>query len=242
MKEMLEEERRRPGEVLDHAFIERHTSGFHEFRAALDEVPWAEIVNESALSREQIRAAAEIAIRARRIICCWAMGLTQHQNAVANIQEVVNFLLLRGNLDRPGAGACPVCGHRNVQGDRTMGICEKMPASFLDRLGDEFRFSPPRDHGLDTVNTIRAMHEGRIDVFVSLGGNFLSATPDTDLTAEVLRRCRLRGQISTKLNRSHLVTGRKALMRDYRNAGWNTKVRFAAQDRNPLVTFLISDE
>ena len=212
MKHMLEEETRRPGQVLDHAFIEQHTSGFQEIQEALAQVSWSEIVEQSALSREQIGQAAEIAIQAKSIICCWAMGLTQHKNAVANIQEIVNFLMLRGNLGRPGAGVCPVRGHSNVQGDRTMGIFEKMPDSFLDRLGAEFDFAPPRRHGLDTVDTIRAMHDGSIDVFVSMGGNFLSAAPDTEFTAIALSKCRLTVQISTKLNRSHLITGRQALI------------------------------
>jgi molybdopterin-dependent oxidoreductase alpha subunit len=212
MKHMFEEEQRRPGEVLDRAFIEQHTSGFREFYAALKLVSWDDIVEQSALSREQIGQAAEIAIQAKSVICCWAMGLTQHKNAVGNIQEIVNFLMLRGNLGRPGAGACPVRGHSNVQGDRTMGIFEKMPDEFLNRLGDEFSFSPPREYGLDTVETIRAMHTGLIDVFVSMGGNFLSATPDTDFTAAALRKCRLTVQISTKLNRSHLITGQQALI------------------------------
>ena len=160
MKHMFEEEQRRPGEVLDRPFIERHTSGFREFHAALKQVSWDDIVEQSGLSREQIGQAAEIAIQAKSVICCWAMGLTQHKNAVDNIQEIVNFLMLRGNLGRPGAGACPVRGHSNVQGDRTMGIFEKMPDEFLNRLGDEFAFSPPREYGLDTVETIRAMHAG----------------------------------------------------------------------------------
>ena len=212
MKELFEEEARRPGEVLDHAFIAEHTSGFEAFRAALERVSWEAIMAGSGLSRPQIRAAADTAMSARRIIVCWAMGLTQHKNAVANIQEIVNFLLLTGNLGKPGAGACPVRGHSNVQGDRTMGIGEKMPGEFLDRLGREFGFDPPRHHGLDTVATIRAMHEGRIGVFVSMGGNFLSATPDTALVTEALARCGLTVQISTKLNRSHLITGKQALI------------------------------
>jgi len=212
MKEMLEEEQRRPGLVLDHEFIKEHTRGFEEFRAALAQVAWPDICEQSGLERSQIRAAAEIAMGAERLICCWAMGLTQHRNAVSNIQEIVNFLMLRGNLGRSGAGACPVRGHSNVQGDRTMGIFEKMPDWFLDNLGREFDFSPPRAHGLDTVDAIRAMHDGRIKVFVSMGGNFLSATPDTRLTAEALGRCGLTVQISTKMNRSHLITGRQALI------------------------------
>jgi molybdopterin-dependent oxidoreductase alpha subunit len=148
----------------------------------------------------------------KRMICCWAMGLTQHRNAVDTIQEVANLLLLGGHLGREGAGACPVRGHSNVQGDRTMGVWEKMPDVFLDRLGAEFGFAPPRHHGADTVESIKQMHDGRIRVFFAMGGNFLSATPDTTYTAEALRNCRLTAQVSTKLNRAHLVTGRRALI------------------------------
>jgi molybdopterin-dependent oxidoreductase alpha subunit len=212
MKEMLAEERSRPGNVLDHEFIDHYTEGFDQFQHALDRVEWSEILAGSGLTREQIRSAADVAMRANRTICCWAMGITQHRNGVANVQEIVNFLLLRGNLGKLGAGACPVRGHSNVQGDRTMGISERMPDWFLDKLGKEFRFEPPRRHGANTVQTIRAMHEGRIQVFVSMGGNFLSAAPDTEYTAAALRRCSLTVQVSTKLNRSHLVTGRTALI------------------------------
>lgn len=212
MKEILEEEGRRPGEVLDHEFIRAQTSGFDAFERALRDVSWEEIVRESGLPRERIRRAATIAIESDRTIVCWAMGLTQHRNAVGTIQEIVNFLLLRGNIGRPGAGACPVRGHSNVQGDRTMGIWERPKDSFLDALRSEFRFEPPRHHGYDTVESIKAMHDGRAHVFFALGGNFLSATPDTDFTAEALRRCRLTAHVSTKLNRSHLVTGRQALI------------------------------
>jgi molybdopterin-dependent oxidoreductase alpha subunit len=140
------------------------------------------------------------------------MGLTQHHNAVANIQEVVNLMLLRGQIGKPGAGLCPVRGHSNVQGDRTMGIWERPAAGFLDRLGAEFRFEPPRNHGFDTVRSIQAMHDGQAKVFFALGGNFLSATPDTGFTAAALRRCRLTAHVSTKLNRSHLITGECALI------------------------------
>jgi molybdopterin-dependent oxidoreductase alpha subunit len=191
MKEMLEDEARRPGTVLDHGFIEQHTTGFAAFAAHLAACPWEEIVSACGIERPLIRQAAEVAMRSSRTIVCWAMGLTQHVNAVANVQEIVNFLLLRGNLGRPGAGACPVRGHSNVQGDRTMGIWERMPADFLDRLGAEFDFAPPRRHGLDTVDAIRAMLDCRAKVFFALGGNFLSAAPDTERTAEALRKCRL---------------------------------------------------
>ncbi len=166
----------------------------------------------SGLTREQIREAAEIAMASKRIICCWAMGLTQHKNAVATIQEIMNFLLLGGNIGRPGAGPCPVRGHSNVQGDRTMGIWERMNDGFLDKLGKEFNFAPPREHGTDTVETIKQMHDGKIRVFVAMGGNFLAATPDTEYTAKALQRCRLTAHVSIKLNRSHLITGDIALI------------------------------
>lgn len=212
MKEMLEEEARRPGLVLDHQFINEQTEGFDEFARALGDAGWEEIVEQSGISREQMRAAAAIMINSRRTICCWAMGLTQHKNAVANIQEIVNLLLLRGQVGKPGAGLCPVRGHSNVQGDRTMGIWERPTESFLNSLAAEFDFEPPRRHGLDTVESIKAMHAGQAKIFFALGGNFLSATPDTEYTARALRRCRLTAQVSTKLNRSHLVTGEQALI------------------------------
>ncbi|AUX38448.1 MULTISPECIES: FdhF/YdeP family oxidoreductase [Sorangium] len=212
IKEMLEEEERRPGAVLDRAFIERHTHGFEAFAAAVRAAPWDDIVEQSGIPRDRIRAAAEVAMRSERTIACWAMGITQHQNGVANVQQVMNFLLLRGNVGRPGAGPCPVRGHSNVQGDRTMGIWERPPAELLDRLEENFGFSPPRRHGLDTVAAIAAMAEGRARVFFALGGNFLSATPDTAFTARALARCDLTAHVSTKLNRAHLVTGRRALI------------------------------
>jgi len=212
MKEMIEREDARPGSVLDQDFIRDHTCGAAELIAHLRRARWERITSESGISRDQIRAAADIAQASRATIACWAMGLTQHRNSVATIQEVMNFLLLRGNIGRPGAGPCPVRGHSNVQGDRTMGIYEKPSIEFLNRLASEFRFEPPREPGADVVDSIRAMHEGRIRVFFALGGNFLSATPDTEFTAEALRRCSLTAQVSTKLNRSHLVTGRAALI------------------------------
>ncbi len=160
----------------------------------------------------KIEDATRIFIESERVIFCWAMGLTQHKNAVANIQEIVNLMLLRGQLGKPGAGLCPVRGHSNVQGDRTMGIWEQPSEDFLDKLGAEFNFNPPRRHGYDTVHAIQAMHEAPAKVFFALGGNFLSATPDTEYTAEALRRCRVTAHVSTKLNRAHLITGNQALI------------------------------
>jgi molybdopterin-dependent oxidoreductase alpha subunit len=151
-------------------------------------------------------------VAAKSVIVCWAMGITQHRNAVATIREIVNFLLLRGNIGRPGAGPSPIRGHSNVQGDRTMGIWEKMPDSFLDRLRDEFSFEPPREPGFDTVETIRALRDGRIDVFFALGGNFVAATPDTAVTEGAMANCALSVHVATKLNRSHLVHGEEALL------------------------------
>ncbi|HYO90207.1 MAG TPA: FdhF/YdeP family oxidoreductase, partial [Pyrinomonadaceae bacterium] len=212
MKEVLEEEARRPGEVLDRKFIEERTAGFEEFERALKDADWGELVEQSGISREEMRRAAEVFISSERTIVCWAMGLTQHKNAVANIQEIVNLLLLRGQIGKPGAGACPVRGHSNVQGDRTMGIWERPTEQFLNSIAKEFDFEPPRKHGLDTVESIKAMHERRAGVFIAMGGNFLSATPDTEYTADALRRCRLTAHVSTKLNRAHLITGEQALI------------------------------
>ena len=211
-KAVFEAEQRRPGVVLDHAFIRDYTSGFAEFVAAINNTSWAEIVEQSGISREQIEAAAQIFIESERTIFCWAMGLTQHKNAVANIQEIVNLMLCRGQLGKPGAGLCPVRGHSNVQGDRTMGIWERPTDAFLEKLGSEFSFEPPRRHGYDTVKAIEAMHAKNARVFFALGGNFLSATPDTEFTAAALRRCRLTAHVSTKLNRAHLITGEQALI------------------------------
>ncbi|MBA2585487.1 MAG: FdhF/YdeP family oxidoreductase [Chthoniobacterales bacterium] len=212
MKEMLAEEEKNPGQIFDHEFLRDHTAGFEEFIADLRAASWDDILISSGLSRAQIRAAAEIAMRSKRIICCWAMGLTQHKNAVATIQEVMNFLFLGGHIGRSGAGPCPVRGHSNVQGDRTMGIWERMNDSFIDKLGREFQFQPPREHGADTVETIKQMHAGRIRAFVAMGGNFLLAAPDTEFTATALAKCRMTVHVAIKLNRSHLITGEIGLI------------------------------
>src|SRR6185503_15606711 len=199
-------------QALDFDFISTHTTGFDEFVSALESVSWDDIVEQSGVAKPQIESAAQIFVESKRTIFCWAMGLTQHRNAVANIQEIVNLMLLRGQVGQPGAGLCPVRGHSNVQGDRTMGIWERPTEAFLDRLGETFDFEPPRNHGFDTVRAIQAMHDGQGKVFFALGGNFLSATPDTDFTTAALRRCRLTAHVSTKLNRSHLITGDRALI------------------------------
>jgi len=212
MKAVLAREEGQPGKVLDHDFLAGYTTGFDEFASALRAAPWTGVVEQSGVSKEEIEKAAQIFVESERTIFCWAMGLTQHRNAVANIQEIVNLMLLRGQIGKPGAGLCPVRGHSNVQGDRTVGIVERPAAAFLDKLGAEFDFNPPRNHGFDTVKAIQAMYDGQGKVFFALGGNFLSATPDTEFTAEALRRCRLTAHVSTKLNRSHLITGDRALI------------------------------
>jgi molybdopterin-dependent oxidoreductase alpha subunit len=212
MKAMLEEEARSPGRVVDRAFVDEHTEGYEDLVRALGARTWSELEASSGVQEDAMRAAANVATQSRATIVTWAMGLTQHVNAVDNVQTITNFLLLRGEIGKPGGGACPVRGHSNVQGDRTMGIWEKMPDPWLDRLGREFAFDPPRAHGLDTVGAIHAMLDGRARIFFAMGGNFLSAAPDTERTAEALRRCRLTAHVSTKLHRGHLVTGDLALI------------------------------
>ena len=175
-------------------------------------MPWTAIVDGSGVDEATIRRVAERYIAAKSAIACWAMGLTQHKHAVVTIQEIVNVMLLRGNIGRPGAGLCPVRGHSNVQGDRTMGIDHAPRAAFLDALGAAFGFEPPRAHGLDTVASIQAMERRDVQVFVALGGNFVSATPDTDRTARALESCRMTASVSTKVNRTHLHPGRRALI------------------------------
>lgn len=212
LKNLLEREAANPGSIADRKFIEEHTDGFDALAADLAAQSWDEILEISGLTRGQIEEAVEIAANSKRMICCWAMGLTQHKNAVATIQYVVNLLLLGGHIGREGAGVCPVRGHSNVQGDRTMGIYEKPSAAFLDSLQLAGGFDPPREHGYDTVEAIEAMHQGKASVFFAMGGNFLSATPDTEFTAEALRRCSLTVHVSTKLHRGHLITGRRGLI------------------------------
>ncbi|MBB3176631.1 FdhF/YdeP family oxidoreductase [Variovorax sp. Sphag1AA] len=198
--------------VLDHAFIAEHTTGFDAVAADLRAESWSLLEHESGLTEAQIRAAADVYRNAKSAIVCWGMGITQHVHAVATIQMLVNLLLMRGNIGREGAGPCPVRGHSNVQGDRTMGIWEKPPAALLDRLGAVFGFEPPRNNGFDTVESIRAMLSGKGKVFFALGGNFAAATPDTPTTWKALQKCDLTVHVTTKLNRSHVVHGREALI------------------------------
>jgi len=211
-KFVLEAEAANPGNVLDHEFIHDHTEGFEAFAEVVRKADWGVIEAQSGLTREQLREAAELYVKSNCVIACWAMGLTQHKHAVATIRYVVNLLLMRGNLGKPGAGACPVRGHSNVQGDRTMGIFERPSEAFLDSIKRVFNFEPPRHHGHDVVAAIDAMANGTAKVFIGLGGNFASATPDTELCEAALARCSLTVHISTKLNRSHLVTGKDALI------------------------------
>jgi molybdopterin-dependent oxidoreductase alpha subunit len=211
-KALLEREDAQPGTVLDRDFIERYCDGFEAAATHWRALDWSDVEEQSGLRRKFIEDFASEVVAAESVIVCWAMGLTQHRNAVATIREIVNFLLLRGNIGRPGAGAAPIRGHSNVQGDRTVGIWEKMPDSFLDKLRDEFGFDPPRAHGWDTVDSIRAMRDGKVDVFMALGGNFAAATPDTEVTAAALANCALTINVATKLNRTHLLHGRESLL------------------------------
>ncbi|MEN1940539.1 FdhF/YdeP family oxidoreductase [Luteimonas sp. MJ246] len=198
--------------LLDEAFIAAHTVDFDAFAADVLAESWDTITAESGLDEAQLRQAGEIYLQSDRVIACWGMGITQHRHSVATIHMIANLMLLRGNIGRPGAGLCPVRGHSNVQGDRTMMIWEKPPADFLDRLRDVFGFEPPRGAGHDTVGAIEAMVDGRAKVFFAMGGNFALATPDTEATARGLRGCALTVNVTTKLNRSHLVHGREALI------------------------------
>lgn len=200
------------GDIIDLTFIAKHTEGFGAWREHLLALPWPVLVERAGVDEATIRRIADLYVRANAAIACWAMGLTQHKHAVATIQEIVNLMLLRGNIGRPGAGLCPVRGHSNVQGDRTMGIYHLPRPAFLDALAAAFDFSPPRTPGLDTVATIRALERGDVGAFVALGGNFLSAAPDTGRTARGLERCAMTASISTKLNRTHLYPGRRALI------------------------------
>ncbi|MFE1789255.1 FdhF/YdeP family oxidoreductase [Streptomyces sp. NPDC059525] len=198
--------------ALDEDFIREHTHGYDEFAAAAKEADWDETLKATGLTRPEIERALAMILASKRTIACWAMGLTQHKHAVATIREVVNLLLLRGDIGRPGAGVCPVRGHSNVQGDRTMGIFERPAPAFLDALDREFSITSPRAHGYDVVRAIEALRDGKAKVFFAMGGNFVGATPDTEVTEAAMRNASLTVHVSTKLNRSHAVTGRRALI------------------------------
>lgn len=198
--------------LLDNDFIDKHCHGFDDYRQAIIDSSWEKILQQSALSRDDIELMTDIYANSDKVIFTWAMGITQHRHSVATVRELINVLLLRGNIGKPGAGACPVRGHSNVQGNRTVGINEHPSAEFLDALATRYTFTPPRDAGFNTVESIQAMLAGRAKVFIGLGGNFAAATPDTARTYQALQRCDLTVHISTKLNRSHLVTGKRALI------------------------------
>ncbi|MGY8908666.1 MAG: FdhF/YdeP family oxidoreductase [Flavobacteriales bacterium] len=212
LKLMLKKEEDAPYSVFDYDFIKNKTHGIEDLLDDLETYSIDYLVPQTGLSLEKIKEAADLIINKKKIIICWAMGLTQHKNSVDTIREIVNILLLKGSIGKQGAGTCPVRGHSNVQGDRTMGIWEKMSDDFLDKLDANFNFKSPRKHGFDVVNSIEAMHKNKAKVFFGMGGNFVSATPDTEFTAEALRKCNLTVHVSTKLNRSHLIHGKKALI------------------------------
>jgi molybdopterin-dependent oxidoreductase alpha subunit len=209
---LWEAEQRDPGTVFDQSFIQEQTQGYTDLIQDLSQHDFQTCVEQSGVPETLIREAAQLLAQNKNIIVCWAMGLTQHENAVYNIKEIVNLLLLKGSIGKPGAGTCPVRGHSNVQGDRTMGIWEIPPPALLQKLKAVYNFEPPQHSGYDVVNAIKAMNAGKAKVFIAMGGNFLSATPDTAFTAAGLRQCNLTVHISTKLNRSHVVPGKKALI------------------------------
>ena len=209
----MEEAAQKEGKaIFDHDFINQHTQGLEDYLEQVKQTSWSDILQQSGLTKEDIVHTANVYAKAESVIITWAMGITQHHHSVATIHEIVNLLALRGNLGKPGAGACPVRGHSNVQGDRTMGINECPSPAFLNALEKRFHFTPPKEHGLAVVDTIRAMRDGKVGVFIALGGNFAAATPDTQATENALKQCELTVQISTKLNRSHLITGKDAII------------------------------
>jgi molybdopterin-dependent oxidoreductase alpha subunit len=212
LKLALERENKNPNSIFDHKFIAEKTQGFDDFIKNLEKILWTDILSESGLSREQISEAAGMFLSSRRVITCWAMGVTQHRHAVDTIRDIVNLHLLCGQIGKQGAGLLPVRGHSNVQGDRTMGIWEKMLPKFRSELEKEFNFKTPANDGFNTVEAIEAMHDRRAKFFFAMGGNFLSATPDTNFTAEALRSCELTAQVITKLNRTALVNGKISLI------------------------------
>jgi molybdopterin-dependent oxidoreductase alpha subunit len=199
-------------EILDQGFISEKTAGFEDFKEDLLKSDLSELIKRSSIPEDEIDAVTQLIADSSKIIACWGMGLTQHVNGVDNIQEVVNLLLMKGSIGKPGAGTCPVRGHSNVQGDRTVGIAERPPKALLDKISENFGFTPPQEEGLSVVTTIEAMYEKKVNVFIGMGGNFLSAAPDTNYTAQAFNNCDLTAHISTKLNRSHLTHGKTALI------------------------------
>ncbi|NHA68144.1 FdhF/YdeP family oxidoreductase [Phycicoccus sp. CMS6Z-2] len=214
--------------AVDTDFVDRHTTGFESYKEHVKDLDWDDVLRATGLERAQIERVADLLAASSRTVFCWAMGVTQHRHAVATIKEITNVALLQGNIGKPGAGLCPVRGHSNVQGDRTMGVWEKLPAHFGDRIRAEFGFEPPRERGHDVVNTVRALVEGKVKVLMGLGGNFAAATPDSDVTHEAMRSVDLGIQVSTKPNRTHMLPGRQMLIlpclgrteKDLTTAGW----------------------
>ncbi len=212
MNKLLLEAEQKSGNVFDNDFIVNQSENYENYIKSLESENLEQLSEACGIALDEIKAATQLLIDHKKIIVCWAMGLTQHKNSVLTIREVVNLLLLKGSIGIEGGGTCPVRGHSNVQGDRTMGIYEKPPKVLLDNLQKVFGFDPPRKHGFDTVASIKAMSADKAKVFIAMGGNFLSATPDTEFTAKALQNCDLTVQISTKLNRSHLIHGKTALI------------------------------
>ncbi|WP_271783468.1 FdhF/YdeP family oxidoreductase [Aquimarina algiphila] len=206
---VLDEER---GDVFDHKFIDTYTQGYENLIKDVEKYSEEELLALCGVEESKIDEVVELLANNNKIIICWAMGLTQHKNGVDNIKECVNLLLLKGSLGKPGAGTCPVRGHSNVQGDRTVGIMHHVSPTLNTAIENTFGFTPPDKEGLDTVHAIEAMYEGRAKVFIALGGNFLSAAADTEYTAEALQNCDLTVSVSTKLNRTHLVTGKTGVI------------------------------
>jgi molybdopterin-dependent oxidoreductase alpha subunit len=212
LKDLFEREREGRAAAIDHEFIQSFTEGFAELLADVEAASWEEIIEESGLTRNQLRTAADMYAASKKTICAWCLGVTQQRNGVDNVNMIVNLLLVGGHMGRPGAGTVCVRGHSNVQGDRTMGVWERPPKPFLAALGKEFGFEPPQKWGYDTVETLHAMFAGEVKVFFAISGNFLSNVPDTVYSAHAMQRCKLTAHVSTKLNRSHLITGERALI------------------------------
>src|SRR5579863_2129402 len=212
LKEIFERDKAGLPSGIDREFIRTFTEGFEALQADVEAASWEEIVEESGLTRNQIHTAAEMYAKSKKTICSWCLGVAQQPNGVDNVSMIVSLLLVGGNIGRPGAGTVCVRGHSNVQGDRTMGVWERPPKPFLDALGKEFNFVPPQKWGYDTVETLHAMFDGDVKVFFAISGNFLSNVPDTVYSAHAMQRCKLTVHVSTKLNRSHLITGERALI------------------------------
>ena len=212
MRMLLEKEKQRPGTVLDHEFINHKTSGYETFLDNLRQYELEDLIRQTGIPREAIAQAADLLAAKQKIIVCWAMGLTQHHNGVDNVREIVNLLLMKGSIGKPGAGTCPVRGHSNVQGDRTVGVWDQLKPELAQKLKENFYFDPPTQEGYDVIRAMKALAEGKASFLMGMGGNFLSATPDTEYTARGLRQCAMTVHVSTKLNRSHLVHGRTALI------------------------------